>query len=204
MTSTLLTAHPMLFETDPLNESLLNRIAAGDATAVDECLARYGGLVWSLVRRWFKNSADAEDLAQEIFVDIWQSADRFDPEVASEAVFIAMIARRRMIDRLRRTTTKLDAVSVEATAIELEATPAEDRIELADEAAKAARCLERLSKEQQKILTMSVHQGASHSLIAQALGMPLGTVKSFARRGLIQLRDCMQKTSRIQLSESAS
>ena len=152
----------------------------------------------------FKNSADAEDVTQEIFVDVWQSARRFDPAVASEVVFITMIARRRMIDRLRRSNSKLDAVSVEASAIEVVASPSKDRVELAEEADKAARCLERLSKEQQKILTMSVHQGASHSLISQALGMPLGTVKSFARRGLIQLRDCMQRSARAQSSETAS
>ena len=186
-----------------MTDSVLSRIAAGEASAVDECLAQYGGLVWSLVRRWFKNSADAEDLTQEIFVDIWQSAKRFDPGVASEAVFITMIARRRMIDRLRRTNAKLNAMSVDASALEVVVLPSQDRIELADEAAKAARCLERLSKEQQQVLTMSVHQGASHSLISQALGMPLGTVKSFARRGLIQLRDCMQKSPQPRLSESA-
>jgi RNA polymerase sigma factor (sigma-70 family) len=204
MTPTLLNANNTIYETDPLSESILSRIAAGDPTAVDECLSRYGGLVWSLARRWFKNVADAEDLTQEIFVDVWQSAKRFDPAVASEVVFITMIARRRMIDRLRRSSAKLAPVSVESSAIEVEALPSRDRVELADEAAKAARCLEKLSKEQQNILTMSVHQGASHSLIAQALGMPLGTVKSFARRGLIQLRDCMQRSARILLSETAS
>lgn len=192
-----------LLEIDPLNDSVLSRIAAGEASAVDECLAQYGGLVWSLARRWFKNSADAEDVTQEIFVDVWQSAKRFDPQVASEAVFITMIARRRMIDRLRRTNAKLNAVSVDASALEVVVLPSQDRVELADEAAKAARCLERLSTEQQQVLTMSVHQGASHSLISQALGMPLGTVKSFARRGLIQLRDCMQKSPQPHLSESA-
>ena len=207
MMTTSIVIHPKLFpsfKTNPLNDSVLSRIAAGEASAVDECLARYGGLVWSLARRWFKNSADAEDVTQEIFVDVWQSAKRFDPGVASEVVFITMIARRRMIDRLRRSNTKLDAVSVEASAIEVVASPSKDRVELAEEAAKAARCLERLSNEQQKILTMSVQQGASHSLISQTLGMPLGTVKSFARRGLIQLRDCMQKSARALVSETAS
>jgi len=204
ITSILLNPNPTLLETDPLNDSVLCRIAAGDPTAVDECVALYGGLVWSLARRWFKNSADAEDLTQEVFVDVWQSAKRFDPGVASEVVFITMIARRRMIDRLRRSSAKLDAVSVEASAIEVMASPSQDRVELADEAAKAARCLERLSKEQQKILTMSVHQGDSHSLISRALGIPLGTVKSFARRGLIQLRDCMKKSAWAQVSETAS
>lgn len=204
MTSTLLNPNPLTLKTDPLTEPVLTRIAAGDLTAVDECVHRYGGLVWSLARRWFKNAADAEDLTQEIFVDLWQSAKRFDPQVASEVVFITMIARRRMIDRLRRSSGKMDSISVEASAIEVEVMPAHDHVELADEAAKAARCFEKLSKDQQRILQMSVHQGASHSLIVQALGLPLGTVKSFARRGLIQLRDCMQRSTRVQLTETAS
>ena len=82
--------------------NVLHRVAAGDRAAVRECLARYGGLVWSLVRRSTSDAAEAEDAVQEIFVDVWQSASRFDPAVASEATFIAMIARRRLIDRARR------------------------------------------------------------------------------------------------------
>lgn len=203
MTATLINHNYTSLETVPLHDSVLCKIAAGDPAAVDECLARYGGLVWSLARRWFKNSADAEDLVQEVFVDVWQSAKRFDPAVAGEAVFITMIARRRMIDRLRRSSARVDTASVDAATIEVVAPP-QDRVDLVEEAAKAARCLQRLSNDQQKILTMSIHEGASHSLISQALGMPLGTVKSFARRGLIQLRDCMQRREWASISETAS
>jgi RNA polymerase sigma factor (sigma-70 family) len=188
----------------PLNELILPRIAAGDASAVDDCLSRYGGLVWSLARRWFGNASDAEDVTQEIFVDLWQSAKRYDPQVASEAVFITMIARRRMIDRVRRAKTSLNAVSADVSALDDVAVSDQNRIELADEAAKASRCLERLTNEQRKILTMSIHQGAAHSVISQTLGLPLGTVKSFARRGLIQLRDCMQRSSLAHVSGNPS
>src|SRR5689334_2870619 len=79
--------------------SLLARVAAGDAAAVRECIAQYGGLVWSIARRF--ELSDAEDAVQEIFLDLWKSAARFDPSIASEATFIAMIARRRLIDRRR-------------------------------------------------------------------------------------------------------
>src|SRR3954470_14464574 len=78
---------------------LLGRVAAGDQQAVRECLARYGGLVWSIARRF--EAADAEDAVQEIFLDLWKSAARFDRQIASEASFVAMIARRRLIDRKR-------------------------------------------------------------------------------------------------------
>ena len=75
------------------NEAILNRIANGDQDAVQECLKTYGGLVWSLARRMLRNSDDAEDAVQEIFVDIWKNAGRFDPSQSSETTFIAMIAR---------------------------------------------------------------------------------------------------------------
>src|ERR1043165_482447 len=79
--------------------ALLARVAGGDPRAVRDCIARYGGLVWSIARRF--EGADAEDAVQEIFLDLWKSAARFDPQIASEPAFVAMIARRRLIDRRR-------------------------------------------------------------------------------------------------------
>ena len=81
--------------------TLLQRIAKGDASAVQECMETYGNLVWSLARRYSESAADAEDATQEIFLDIWKSAGRFDPERGKETTFIATIARRRLIDRVR-------------------------------------------------------------------------------------------------------
>ncbi len=89
-----------------MNPSVLQRIAAGDSTAVRECIDRFGALVWSLARRLSRTAADAEDATQEIFLDIWRSAARFDASQGSEKVFVAMIARRRLIDRLRKTTAE--------------------------------------------------------------------------------------------------
>ena len=71
-------------------EAILNRIATGDSTAVQDCLKTYGGLVWSLARRMLRNSDDAEDVVQEIFVDIWKNAERFDASQSSETTFVAM------------------------------------------------------------------------------------------------------------------
>src|SRR5215813_5986353 len=79
--------------------ALLARVASGDRGAVRDCIARYGGLVWSIARRF--EGADAEDAVQEIFLDLWKSAARFDPRIASESAFVAMITRRRLIDRRR-------------------------------------------------------------------------------------------------------
>ena len=89
-----------------MSPSVLQRIASGDSDAVRECIEQYGALVWSLARRLSRTASDAEDATQEIFLDIWRSASRFDATQGSDKVFIAMIARRRLIDRLRKTTAE--------------------------------------------------------------------------------------------------
>ena len=76
-----------------MTEAILQRISDGDRNAIQDCLDKYGGLVWSIARKMLRNSDDAEDAVQEIFVDIWKNAGRFDESKASETTFIAMIAR---------------------------------------------------------------------------------------------------------------
>jgi len=164
---------------------LLPRIANGDKTAVRECIARYGGLIWSLARRLSPN--DAEDAVQEIFVDLWKSAARFDPNAGTEVTFIATIARRRLIDRRRkvrrdpRTEMLSDALPMEGTM------PAE----VGAEANFAARAVSQLRPEQRQVLVLTACHGLTHEEVAAATGMPLGTVKAHARRGLMIVRDAL-------------
>lgn len=134
------------------------------------------------------NGADAEDAVQEIFVEIWRNAFRFDPGIASETAFIAMIARRRLIDRRRRMARLRDRAPLD------ESTPVRNdaaRTELGEEAKIAARAIEDLSAEQQRVLRLSLLQGLSHEKIATATGLPLGTVKTHARRGLLRIREML-------------
>ena len=175
-----------------MTETLLQRVARGDQSAVRGVMDAFGGLVWSLARRFCANQTDAEDATQEIFLDVWRSAARFDPAVASEATFVAMIARRRLIDRARKAGRRPN----EQTLVEPTLTDGGDavsrRAELGDEVTRAARALERLTAEQQKVLKLSIYRGLSHEKIAEATGMPLGTVKTHARRGLIRLRELLE------------
>ncbi len=97
-----------------MSPSMLQRIASGDAAAVRECIDQYGPLVWSIARRLSRTPSDAEDATQEIFLDIWRSAGRFDASQGSDKVFLAMIARRRLIDRLRKTSAEPPMDPVEA------------------------------------------------------------------------------------------
>jgi RNA polymerase sigma-70 factor (ECF subfamily) len=161
---------------------LLARVAAGDRAAMKECLARYGGLVWSIARRF---ELDAEDAVQEIFVEVWKSAARYDAQVASEAVFIGMIARRRLIDR-RRTRGRrpvTEPIPDEPMMAARNAGP-----DTVAEASQAARALDKLRPDQRRVVVMATCHGMSHGEIAEETGLPLGTVKAHVRRGLMSIR----------------
>lgn len=176
-----------------MQSGILERIAKSEPGAVQECIDRYGGLVWSLARRFCANQSDAEDAVQEIFLDVWRSAGRYDSKVAAEATFIAMIARRRLIDRGRRagrSTPSLDAGEFGASLGD--GRPAIDTtVEIGEDAQRAAVALDSLKPEQQRVLRLSIYQGLSHERIAEATGLPLGTVKTHVRRGLIRLREIL-------------
>ncbi len=169
-------------------EAILHRIAQEDRTAVQECLNKYGGLVWSLARRMSANNEDAEDAVQEIFVDVWKNAARFDETQSSETTFIAMIARRRLIDRLRYAKRRIATDSLEEIVSEPQNNAAE-QMQTNIEAKDAARALQQLRPEQRQVLQLSIVQGLSHQEISDATGMPLGTVKTHARRGILQVRE---------------
>lgn len=169
---------------------ILKRIAAGDKTAVQDCLNNYGGLVWSLARRMSPNTDEAEDAVQEIFIDVWKNAARFDETQSSETTFIAMIARRRLIDRLRKTNRQPNVDSIDDILTESISGKTRD-MQMCIEAKEAAEAMKNLRPEQRQILHLSIVQGFSHQEIADALEMPLGTVKTHARRGLMQVRELL-------------
>jgi RNA polymerase sigma-70 factor (ECF subfamily) len=169
-------------------DSLLVRVAAGDPSAVKACIDRFGGLVWSLARRMSPSASDAEDAVQDIFLDLWKSARKYDPRAASEATFVAMIARRRLIDRARSRTRRREEPLGEGERV-AESERA-GRPERAAEAGLAAKALEQLAPDQRRVLLLAV-QGLSHDEIAGRTGLPLGTVKTHARRGLLRVREML-------------
>lgn len=169
-------------------EPLLPRVAGGDRAAIRECIQRYGGLVWSLARRAASGQEDAEDAVQEIFLDLWRSAERYDPRMGSETTFIATIARRRLIDRKRSRQRRPETDPLSERMGMVSPTPAP---ELGAEAAIAARALEQLRPEQRQVLILTACHGLSHEEVATSMGMPLGTVKAHARRGLLRVREAL-------------
>lgn len=166
---------------------LLPRIARGDAVAVRELVSRYERLVWSLALRYCKDSSDAEDAVQDVFLSVWQNADRFDPERASEPVFVTVIARRRLIDNARGRSRR------PVTQVLDDAMPDVDQLhpERCIEAARAVEALETLSPDQRLVLVLSTREGMTHEEIAQHTGLALGTVKTHTRRALIRVRELL-------------
>jgi len=185
-----------------LSESVLQRVAAGDTAAVAECVDTYGGLVWSLARRLLRHPADAEDAVQEVFIELWKNASRFDPKVASETTFVAMIARRRLIDRQRRHARRPEGDPVAIDDLPLSAPDEAEHLDLSDEAAKAAAAMEQLKPEQRSVLRLAVCHGWPHQLIADRLSLPLGTVKTYVRRGLMKVREELAGELRIRDEEA--
>jgi RNA polymerase sigma-70 factor (ECF subfamily) len=166
--------------------SLLARVAAGEPGAVRAFLAQYGGLVWSIARRF--EPTDAEDAVQEIFLDLWKSAASYDARLGSEATFVATITRRRLIDR-RRSRARRPTSDAPIEDIELASQAASP--EVSAEAAQAATALGQLRVEQRQVLVLATAHGMSHGEIAAHTGMPLGTVKAHVRRGLISIRNAL-------------
>ena len=171
---------------------LLERVGRGDKTAVPLLLDQFGPLVWSIVRKQISPDA-ADDVVQEIFIQIWKNARRYDRERASEATFITIIARRRVIDHRRKVGRRPETEELqEETPTEEAAFEAVDHV---DEARVAIEALAQLKPEQQKILGLAIVEGLTHTQIAEVTRMPLGTVKSHARRGLERVRSLLKERS---------
>ena len=178
-------------------DMLWQRLAAGEPAAVDEALAHYGRLIWSLARRHTQGEAEAEDAVQDILLDLWKSAGRYDSRFGSPATFVATIARRRLIDRRRKSQRRLqpDALTDrEGVAIDLP-DPRANRAEANADAGIALEALEELSDREREAILLSTYQGMSHSQIAAQTNQPLGSVKTYIRRGLIRVRERLERRS---------
>ncbi len=178
---------------------LLTRVAGGDQAAVRACIDTFGPLVWSLARRFSTTNEDAEDSVQEIFTDVWRSAGRFDRDRATAHGFVAMIARRRLIDRRRKEDRRPVLVAL-PEGME----PADDThvaLERRLRAQQVVRALDQLKPQQKRWLELSLLHGMSHSEIATETEAPLGTVKTGLRRGLAQLRGLFAENDTMKSNE---
>jgi RNA polymerase sigma-70 factor (ECF subfamily) len=174
--------------------ALMSAIAAGDRGAISALYDRHAPLLLALCRRILRDQADAEDVLTDVFFEVWSRADRFDPSRGSPVTYLVTLARSRSIDRRRARAARGGAVTVSADAADaaalVSASPNPSQSTEADEQRRIVRAaLACLEPQQREAIECSFYEGLSHSEIAEKLGKPLGTVKTYIRQGLIRLRD---------------
>ena len=175
--------------------ALLARCAAADASALEEVYLRAGPLLLGCLMRILRQRDRAEDALQDVFVQIWQRAGQFDPQRGHPLAWMISMARYRAIDMARATrpTRSLDDVDHDG-GIERALSDTDDPTEeyAAGHATQALdHCFSRLSEAQQTCIRLAFLRGLSHEEVAGAVRSPLGTVKSWIRRALVSLRECM-------------
>ena len=170
------------------SEAILDLIAKNHPGSFEMLIEKYGNFVWSIGKKFLGNQSDLEDAGQEVMIAIWKSADKFDPNKASESTFISMIARRRFIDYLRKITKHKseDSMDDENKNIHLYK---ESLLNEETDLALVKSAIDELDADDQELLNLSVYQGYSHSEISEILDIPLGTVKTRIRRNLMKLKD---------------
>jgi len=179
---------------------ILERMAARDRTAMDACITAYGAMIWSLaLRSTHGERHEAEDAVQDIYLDLWHSASRFDPRRGSEITFVALLARRKLIDRFR--SRGPEVIAIEAIEVAVDDHFVQEQ-ELVSELACVQRSFAQLRQREQQVLDLGFGEGLSQTEIVERTGFPLGTVKSLMRRGLIRLRDDLEQQAQPQGLES--
>ena len=150
---------------------------------------RYGGMVYSVAQRVLNDSGAAEEVLQDIFMQLWRNAESFDPARGSLSGWLLVMARNRAIDRLRRRPAgqNVDAETINVPlAVSLESTVAQHEL-----MARVAAAVAALPEAQQKTLELAYYKGMTHTEIAAATGEPLGTVKTRLRSALQTLRQAL-------------
>jgi RNA polymerase sigma factor (sigma-70 family) len=186
------TAHKVTSLDRKSQQWILPRIASGEPQAMDLCIHQYGGIVWAIARRYLSNTTEAEDLVQEVFTEVWKKSAAFDPEIASESTFVGLIARRRAIDFVRRSQRR--PAFEPLTAAESLPLPSAQTTSTRCDTEEILSSISALPDDTRKLFELFFQQGMTHPEIADQTGIPLGTIKTRLRRGLITLRDHFQRT----------
>jgi RNA polymerase sigma-70 factor, ECF subfamily len=175
-----------------LEGQLLVQVAAGDVAAFDELYARCSPVVYGIVLQVLRDPSQAEEVAQEVLVEVWRTAARFDVARGSARSWLLTMARRRAIDRVRAAQAAADRdVRVGAAATTPEFDEVIEAVWNRLEREQVRRCLDVLSALQRQAIELAFYRGQSHREVSDTLRVPLGTVKTRLRDGLIRLRDCL-------------
>ena len=174
------------------DEFLLSALRRQDEFALRELVNRYSRAVYGLCHRILKNVADAEEVTSEVFSELWEQSSRYDPERATARTYILLMARSRSLDRIRaikrehdrRERSFIDEIP------DMRGLP-DQQIHLDEMAKTIAAGLDSLTDLQRQAIELAFFEGMTHKEIADAMQLPLGSIKSHIRRGLIRLRNLL-------------
>jgi len=177
---------------DPGPADLLRAVAGGDEKAFARLYDLVAPRVYGLIRRVLRDPAQAEEVAQEVLVEVWRTAARFDPARGSATAWICTIAHRRAVDRVRSEQAAADRLAFVGRAqVDIPYDAVADEVSGRLERQQVRRCLHDLTELQRQAVTLAYYQGHTYPQVAELLGAPLPTVKTRMRDGLIRLRDCL-------------
>ncbi|GAA3342226.1 ECF RNA polymerase sigma factor SigK [Curtobacterium pusillum] len=177
-------------------DDLLSRVATGDQAAFSDLYDVLSGRVLGLVTRLLRDRAQSEEVTQEVFLEVWQQATRFDRKRGTAASWILTMAHRRAVDRVRASQSSHDRdTKVGIRDFEAGFDQVSESVEIRIEHERVSRALGKLTEFQRQAVQLAYYGGYSHREMADHLGVPIGTVKTRLRDGMIRLRDEMGVTS---------
>jgi RNA polymerase sigma-70 factor (ECF subfamily) len=173
-------------------EDVLARVARGDERSFERLYDTVAGAVHGLVRRVLRDPAQAEEVTQEVFLEIWRTATRFDASRGKAMTWVMTMAHARAVDRVRSAQASSDRdVKVGTRDYTAAYDEVAEAVETRLERVQVQRCLGGLTDLQRESVTLAYYGGYTYSEVAELLTVPLGTVKTRLRDGLIRMRDCM-------------
>lgn len=172
---------------------LLVEVAGGSRNAFESLYRATSSKLLSICIRVLSDRTEAEDVLQEVFTTIWHKAHQFDPNRASPIAWLAMIARNKAIDRLRAQPARgiLAPIEFADDLADSGPTPLQTAVS-ADERTRLEACMSQLDARRQSLIRAAFFDGSTYEELAQRIASPLGSVKSWIRRGLMQLRGCLE------------
>lgn len=179
----------------PSPDALLERVALGDLEAFDALYGVLCAAVHGVARRVVRDPARAEEVTQEVFLDVWRQATRFDRARGHARTWVLTMAHRRAVDAVRSSQASRQREQ-RVAAMETEVVPGpEDEVADAGERASVHRCLDSLTPLQLESVRLAYYQGYTYAEVAALLDRPLPTIKTRMRDGLIRLRDCLEASN---------
>ena len=171
--------------------ALIGRVIARDGRAIGELYDRHSRLLYGLILRILRNRSEAEEVLQEVFVQVWTRADTYNAELGAPVAWLVRIARNRAIDQIRSNSVR--ARTAEATPPSPPVETREARAVMSEQQRAVARALGTLPLEQRELIEHAYFQGLTQSELAERFHLPLGTVKTRVRTGMMTLRRELQQ-----------